>query len=257
MDKKNIFITGAASGIGRETALYFADRNWFVGITDINRQGLESLQLLIGKDNCHLEVFDVTDAKSTQTAMEAFARRTGSRLDLLFNNAGYLHFGMFEDVDLGTCHTTIDVNLKGIINCTYHALPLLKNTPCSGIINMSSTSALYGVPDLSIYSLTKRGVLAFTEALDLELKPHGIHVSDIMVPYVNTPLLDAGKEAFSVKNLGVKIEPITVAQTVWKAARTHKLHWKISPLTYVLVLIFNFLPFFKRPIIKKLLMPPG
>ena len=257
MNRKSIFVTGAASGIGRETALYFASKGWFVGINDVNSQGLESLQSQIGKENCHLALMDVTDTENTKAVMESFADRTGNRLDLLFNNAGYIKFGRFEDVDLSTCHRTLDVNLKGIVNCTHYALPLLKNTPDSRIVSMSSTSAVYGIPDHSVYSVTKRGVLAFTEVLDLELEKYGITVSDIMVPYVNTPFLDVEEEVFSIKNLGIKIQPVTVAKTVWKAAHKKKLHWKISLLTHVLVALIDHFSFLRRSIVKKLTMAPN
>lgn len=256
MDRKSIFVTGAASGIGRETALLFAQKGWFVGITDIDAGGLATLETEIGSENCHREQLDVTDPENTRAALEAFARQAGGRMNLLFNNAGMVKFGRFEDVDLPVYHQIVEVNLKGILNCTHYALPYLKTTTGARIISMASTSAVYGVPELSVYSATKRAVLALTEALDLELEKYGIIVSDILVPYVNTPFLDGQEEVYSIRKMGIKIEPVTVAHTVWKAAHQKKLHWKIGLPTYVLSAIFWLLPTVRRTIVRKLAMAP-
>jgi len=254
--RKSIFITGAASGIGRETALYFAGKGWFVGITDVNREGLESLEQQIGKENCYRSELNVVDTEATKTVMAEFGKRTGDTMHLLFNNAGIVKFGRFEEVDLAINLKMVDINLKGVLICTHSALPMLKNTPGSRVVTMSSTSNVYGIPDLSVYSAIKRGVLAITEALDIELEKYGITVSDITVPYVNTPFLEVDEEVFSIKKMGIKTQPLEVAKTVFKAAQKKKLHWKINPATYALTFIFWLLPFVKRPIIKMLTVAP-
>lgn len=256
MDRMSIFVTGAASGIGRETAQLFAQKGWFVGITDVDAEGLATLEAEIGAENCHRRQMDVTDPESTRVAMAAFARETGGQMHLLFNNAGLVKFGPFEDVELSVYHKIIDVNLKGILNCTHHALPWLKKTPGARIVSMASTSAVYGVPELSVYSATKRAVLALTEALDLELESCGIIVSDILAPYVNTPFLQVEEDVYSIKKMGIKIEAQTVAETVWKAAHRKKLHWKIGLPTYMLTGLFWLLPAVRRTIVRKLTMAP-
>ncbi len=254
--KKSIFITGAASGIGRETALFFADKGWFVGITDVDAKGLTTLENEIGKDKCHLHVMDVTDPDSVQEAIDAFALKTSGRMDLLFNNAGILYFGLFEDVPLFKSHKIIDVNIKGVLNCTHCAVKYLKNTPGARIVTMASTSAIYGIPDLSVYSATKRAVLALTEALDIEMEKHGIVVCDILVPYVSTPLLEVSEQVHSIDKLGVNLTPDVVAKTVWKAAHKNKLHWKIGISTHAMSAVFSVLPGIRRMVIKRLTLSP-
>lgn len=249
---KNILITGAASGIGRETALFFAKNGWFVGAVDLNGQGLESLEKEIGRDQCHTHSMDVTDPESVREAVTSFGDRTGGTMDVLFNNAGILKFGRFEKVDLAHSLAIVDVNLKGVIACTHSSLYLLKNTPGSRVVNMASTSAVYGIPDLSVYSATKRAVLALTEALDIELEPYGISVCDVLAPYVNTPLLETDQKVHSINKMGIKLAPIDVAKTVWKAAHKKKLHWKMGGSTHALVVLFNLLPGLRRPIVKSL-----
>lgn len=120
MDKrKTIFITGAASGIGRETALFFAREGWFAEIFDRDQEGLLSLQTDIGTDRCLLKVMDVTDPKSVAEAMEVFSEATGGRMDVLFNNAGVLQMGPNEQIPLKVQQRIVDVNLKGVLNCIH------------------------------------------------------------------------------------------------------------------------------------------
>jgi len=257
MDKrKSIFITGAASGIGRETALFFSTQGWFTGIYDINESGLSSLQAAIGKDNCITGIMNVTDVDGIEKEMRSFAAKTDGRMDVLFNCAGILKMGLNETIPLSDQHLIVDVNLKGILNCIHCALPFLKETSGAHIINMASGSILYGTPDLAVYSATKHAVRALTEALDIELERYKIILSDITPPYVNTPMVtDAEVKAYSIEKLGVPIEPIQVARTVWKASHRRKLHWNVHFLTRFAMFIFWLLPFAKRFMIKKMTMP--
>ncbi|RJP84209.1 MAG: SDR family oxidoreductase [Desulfobacteraceae bacterium] len=257
MIKKSILITGAASGIGRETALFFARKDWFVGIFDVNEAGLKTLEAEIGVSNCFSGFMDVTDTENVQTVVNAFTLKTGGKLDVLLNNAGILNFGLFENVGLKHHLQVVDVNLKGCLNCIYACLPYLKKTAGARIINLSSISSLYGVPELAVYSATKHALSAMTEALDLELEPYGIKVCDIKPPYVNTPMLSPGRNVKSMKVmnfLGGQLSAGKVTKTIWKAAHQNKLHWNIG-LTGLMVLQFWLLPFSKRFALKLLTMP--
>ncbi len=255
--RKNIFITGAASGIGRETALLFAKNGWFVGIVDVNEGGLASLASEIGEDNCLLAIMDVTDVESVAKAVEAFVGKTDGTMDVLFNNAGIASMGPNEEIPIEAQHKIVDVNFKGILNGIHVSLPHLKNTPGSRIISMCSASAIYGIPELAVYSATKHAVKGLTEALNIELEKYGIIVSDILVPYVKTPLVtDADVKAFSVEKMGVKVETAQVAETVWKAAHGSKVHWKMTGALRLLLVLFWAFPFAKRSIIKAQTISP-
>lgn len=251
--RKSIFITGAASGIGRHTALLFASRGWFVGLADIDTEGLDRLEREIGADNCRTLWLDVTDAKRYRAVIEMFTSSTGGRLDVLFNNAGILRMGRNEDIPLMQQYLTLDINVKGVLNGIHCALPALRATPDAHILTMCSTSAIYGMPELAVYSASKHAVHALTEALDLELERDGITVSDIMAPYVNTPMVTAAPtQASSVRSTGINVQPEQVAEVVWKAAHGRTRHWKVHYLTHVLVAVFALLPPLRRPVIKAL-----
>lgn len=253
MTQKSIFITGAASGIGRATALMFARRGWYVGIVDLSEDALKTLATEIGVDNCYMQVMDVTDPGSYRRAIDAFASRAGSKIDILFNNAGILRMGAIETISLEEQFRIVDINIKGVLLGIHVALPYLKRTPGARIISMCSASAFYGTPELAVYSATKHAVRALTEALNIELERDGIAVSDIIAPYVNTPMVTAAsRQAHSVASTGINVTPDQVAATVWRAAHGNKIHWKIHYSTYVTAAIFWAFPFLKRPIIKHL-----
>lgn len=255
MKQKTILVTGAASGIGRETALFFAEQGWFPGLFDVNTDGLMEVASGIGRDKCFFMKMDVTDPESVRQGMAAFSGKTGGRMDVLLNNAGILAFGQFAAVPLDTHLRIVDVNLKGCLTVIHCAIPFLKQTPGARIINMSSASSIYGVPDLSVYSATKHALSAMTEALNIELERHGIFVCDIRPPYVKTPLLESDAPVHSINRMGVRLGPEKVARAVWKAAHGKKLHWDIHT-TWLLNAFFHVMPFAGRPLVKALTMPP-
>lgn len=251
--RKSIFITGAASGIGRATALYFAQKGWFVGLFDVDEPALADLFHRIGPENACCHAVDVTRPASVQAAADTLARRTGGRLDVLFNNAGVLHMGHHHTIDIRLKKQTVDVNFTGILNGIDACFDLLRATPGARIISMSSASALYGTPELAVYSATKAAVGALTDALNIEFEALGIHVCDVMAPYVRTPLITASPTAAtSVSRLGVHITPRQVAQVVWRAAHGRRRHWQVGLVMRLLRFSTLAFPFFQRPLVKML-----
>lgn len=223
-EQQTIFITGAASGIGRATALFFAGKGWFVGLYDLNEQALASLHAEIGEENSCSQAMDVTDEQSVARAVDHFAHHSGRRMDVLFNNAGILRMGNNHTIPLLEQRRIIDINVCGILNCIACCFELLHTTSGSRIINMSSASSLAGVPQLAVYAASKAAVSSLTESLHMELGDHGIFVCDVRAPYVKTPLLDQKVRAASVEKLGVKLTAQDVARTVFTATCNRSLH---------------------------------
>jgi len=230
MSRPSIFITGAAAGIGRATALLFARQGWFVGLFDMDEAGVQALAAELGAENALAGALNVTEADAWQPALATFFART-RRLDLLLNNAGILASGPFAEIPLSRQHLIVDVNIKGVLNGCHAALPFLRQTPGARVINMASASAIYGQPSLATYSATKFAVRGFTEALDLEWAAFGIKVMDIMPLFVSTHMVD-GMNAKSLKSMGVKLTAEDVAATIWEATtytgRTPRVHWTVG-----------------------------
>ncbi|HET8708009.1 MAG TPA: SDR family oxidoreductase [Pseudomonadales bacterium] len=227
--QKAIFITGAASGIGKATAMLFAKKGWFVGLADRDEMGVRRLHQQLGTRITSFHRVDVTDFASVKEALEAFSSQTGGQLHVLLNNAGVLKVGCFEDIPLAAHHQIIDVNVKGVINCTYAAFELLKNTKGARVINMSSASAEYGSPDFASYSASKFAVRALTEALNVEWARHDITVTDVMPPFVDTPMLDgSARKSRVTSRLGVNLSAEDIANAVWESTHSNRLHRRVS-----------------------------
>jgi NADP-dependent 3-hydroxy acid dehydrogenase YdfG len=228
---RSIFITGAASGIGRATAALFAARDWLVGMVDFDAEGLRRVAAELAPKRTWLADLDVTDYAAYERTLAAFAKETGGRLDVLFNCAGVLRQSAFEDLGRDDERTILEVNVLGVTNGIHAALPFLKKTPGAHVVTMSSSAAIYGVPEEAMYSASKFAVRALTEALSLELEPHGITVCDIMPPIVHTPMVEKQRYAAAVyKNLKARgMTADQVARVVWEAAHGTRLHWLPTP----------------------------
>lgn len=249
MTRKTIFITGAASGIGKETALLFARRGWYVGLFDLNTAVLKSMEQEIGAGQCCWRRLDVTDQKEYKDALALFASKTGGRMDALFNCAGVMTMGGFAEIPLDDHIRTIDINFKGVVTGTWLSLPYLRKSEDAHVVNMCSASAMYGVPDLAVYSATKFGVKGFTEALNLELKAMGITVTDLMPLYVNTPMIQTQAiQAGSLSFMGVHTQADIIADTVWKAVHGDKVHWIPTLRNKVLYGLTKVVPFLQKPV---------
>jgi len=227
--QKSVFITGAASGIGKATALLFAKKGWFVGLADRDEVGGRRLQQQIGARHSSFHRLDVVDVASVKDALNMFCQQTGGRLHLLLNNAGVLKVGRFEEIPLAAHHQIIDVNINGVINCAYAAFEYLKNTRGARVINMSSASAEFGSPEFATYSASKFAVRALTEALNVEWARYGITVTDIMPPFVDTPMLDAGiRKSRVTLRMGVNLTAEDIASVVWESTHSNRLHQRVS-----------------------------
>ncbi len=251
MTRKTIFITGAASGIGKETALLFAKRGWYVGLFDLNTAVLKAMEQEIGAGQCCWRRLDVTDQKEYKDALALFVSKTGGKIDALFNCAGIMVMGSFEKLSLEDHLRTYDVNVKGVVMGTYLSLPYLKRAEKAHIVSMGSASAMYGVPELSTYSSSKFAVKGFTEALNIELESAGIVVTDLMPSYVNTPMISSQeKKISSLRVLGASTTPAEIAETVWKAVHGKKIHWLPTFKIKVIHFLTKIAPFLERPVMK-------
>lgn len=227
-DRKCIFITGAASGIGLATARLFAEKGWFIGGYDINENGLKELLTELGDENCITAVLDVSDREQYTAAMNQFSSTTGGRLDLLFNNAGVGAPAMFHEQSFEELMRPININLVGTINGIHLGIDLLKATDNSLCLSTASASAIFGLPGLATYSATKHGIRGLTESLSIELEHLGVRVASVLPGVTDTPILgEEGRAAAATEGPFRLIPPTDVANVVWAAYNdeSQKLHW--------------------------------
>lgn len=226
--RKTIFITGAASGMGRATAVMFASMGWFVGAYDLNQAGLDDLKAEIGAENGVFETLDVTDPGAFQAAMARFGEASGGRLDLLFSNAGIAIGGAFDEVAWDDILKVVNVNLLGVMISIRAALPLLKATPGSLCLVNASSSAIWGTAGIATYSATKHAVRGLVEALTIEFRRYGVRVADLLPGLIDTPLLsDDMRVRAPSDGMWRLVHPTEIAETVGKAYGSERLHWYV------------------------------
>ena len=227
-DRKSIFITGAASGMGRETALLFARQGWFVGALDLNQSGLDALREEIGADNGHFDVLDVTNADAFAAAIADFGIATGGKLDVLMNNAGIAVEGLFDEISWDDVMKVINVNLIGVMIGIRAGIALLKATPGSLCLTTSSSSAIWGTGGIAVYSATKHAVRGLTEALSVEFQRFGVRAADLLPGLIDTPILGDTMRAMAPTEGMWRVTPASaVAVAAWQAYHENQLHWYV------------------------------
>ncbi len=235
-ERKAIFITGGASGIGRAVAIKFAQQGWLVGLADINEKGMAETAALLPEGASISYVLDVRDGGQWKKALSAFDQATGGRLDVLFNNAGIGRGGPFDAVAEADHDLMLDVNLKGVIRGAEAGFTYLSKTPGSCLLNTASAAGIYGAPGLAVYAATKFGVRGLTESLDCEWAKYGIKVRSLMPSFIDTPILDdvggpSNRDPRDViKEAGMEISPVTlVSDAAWEAVQGERLHTTVGP----------------------------
>ena len=193
LDGKVVFISGAARGIGGETAKLMSKAGARVAIGDVLDEVGRKQAKEIDGFYVHL---DVTDEASWAAAMDATVKKYG-KLDVLVNNAGIFVGKGVEDASLDEWHKLVAVNLTGVVLGTRAALPHLKKTR-GNIVNTASIAGLVGSQLDPLYSLTKGGVTTFTKSTALEFgrKGYGVRVNSIHPGVIDT---DMGQQTFTMR----------------------------------------------------------
>ena len=188
---KTVLITGASRGIGRATALKFAQGGYGVGINYNNsKKDAESLKKEIESLGGKAEIFkaDISDSGQTAKMITEAGEKLGS-LDVLVNNAGIaLPQGLFTDFDDSDIKRIFDTNVIGMMNCTRLVIPQMVKKKSGRIMNVSSIWGEIGGSCEVIYSASKAAVIGFTKALAKELGPSGICVNCVAPGFIDTDM---------------------------------------------------------------------
>lgn len=180
--KKTILITGASSGIGKATSLYFAQQGWNVIAT---MRSPEKETELSKEPNIFVTKLEVTDPKSIETAIQQGIEKFG-HIDALLNNAGYGLRGLFETITTEKIRAQFDVNVFGVMNVTRAILPYFRKQQEGIIVNITSGVGKVPFPLVSSYTASKYAIEGFVESLAYELDSQNIKVKIIEPGYVAT-----------------------------------------------------------------------
>ena len=246
--EKAIFVTGAASGIGRATAELFSRRGWRVGLADIDEAGLATVAAGLPAERTTTHRLDVRDKVQWAEALKAFAATTGGGIDVLFNNAGVAQGGPLAEASDADIDRTIAINLAGPLYGARAAHPYLKKAG-GCLLNTASAAGIYGAAGLVPYSATKFGVRAITEGLDVEWAADGIRVRGLMPGFIDTPLIrgTVGGTNRSIREMveerGLEITPVeTVAEAAWRAVHGKRLHTPVGKTAKRLLFLSRWAP---------------
>lgn len=234
-----VLITGASTGIGRETAKYFQEKDWNVAAT---MRSPEKERELTKLPNVICPKLDVTDGKSITLALENTIKKFGS-IDVIVNNAGYSLTGVFEAATAEQLQHQYDVNVFGVMNVVRAILPYFRDKKSGTIVNISSIGGKMTLPLYSMYQSTKWAISGFSEALQFELRPFNIKVKIIEPGAVVTDFYDRSmthtkKEGLTDYNEYIKKihvvndkfvskgnHPLKTAKVIYKAATSN--NWKL------------------------------
>jgi len=183
-------ITGAGQGIGRATAIKFAKEGAKVAVCDINPASVQETVELVESAGGEAVGFrvDVTDKESITAMVDGVMKKWG-RVDTLVNNAGIVQDAQFKKMSDDQFDRVIDVNLKGVYNCTKAVVDIMlaQNSGC--ILNASSIVGIYGNFGQTNYAATKFGVIGMVKTWARELGRKGIRANAICPGFVETPIL--------------------------------------------------------------------
>ena len=188
---KVAIVTGGAKGIGFATAKRFAQEGAKVMIADVNSDAVKAAVDLIPGSEAY--VVNVTDRASIEAAVDQIMQRHG-RIDILINNAGITQDARLVKMTEAQFDAVIDVNLKGVFNCTQLVVPHMLEAGKGAVVNASSVVGIYGNFGQTNYCATKFGVIGFTKTWARELGSKGIRVNAVCPGFIATDMVKAMPE---------------------------------------------------------------
>ena len=221
MEKKTVLITGAATGIGRETAILMAQAGYDVIINYIGSQeaatAVQKECIALGSDT-KIYMADVSDYAAVEAMVAQIVKDYG-HIDVLVNNAGITKDNLMLRMSEADFDRVINVNLKGSFNCLKHVSRVMMKQRHGSIINMSSVVGLSGNVGQANYSASKAGVVGLTKTAAKELAGRGIRVNAVAPGYIDTAMTavlaqDVKDKILSHIPLGSLGTPQDVAQLV-------------------------------------------
>ena len=255
LDGRLALVTGAASGIGRASALAFARRGAGLALCDLNESGLAETAEAARRLGVEVTAQRVDVACAEE--MEAFANEVHGRtpcVDLLMNNAGVGLGGGLLDTSLEDWRWIVGINLFGVVHGIHAFVPRMVERRRGGhVVNVASMAGYVASSTLPAYATTKFAVLGLSESLREELAPHGIGVTAVCPGIINTPIVRSSRwrgraahqvvreqaaRAFERRNY----PPERVAENVLAAIQRNRAVAPISPEAWTFYYLKRFAP---------------
>ena len=228
MTEKNVLITGASRGIGRSTAILFAQNGYHVFL-NCNKSVEELKQVQEEIEKHHPKAVTLVPGNvGNPSDVRSIFREIYSHcdsLDVLINNAGIAHIGLLMDLTDEEWQQIIDTNLSSVFYCCREAVPKMVSKKSGRIINISSMWGTVGASCEAAYSASKSGIHGLTRALAKELAPSGIPVNAIACGVIDTVMnaqLDKTERQELAEEIpaGLFCSPEEIAEVIWQTVNT-------------------------------------
>lgn len=220
MAKKTVLVTGSSRGIGKAIATLFGKNGYTVvlnGSKDVQALQNTKKELIEQGIDCIAILADVSIYEQCKMLFCEIEKTYGG-VDVLINNAGIAHIGLFSDMTPEQWKKVLSVNLESVLHCTHIALKYMLHCHRGNIINISSMWGQRGASCEAVYSASKGGVDAFTKAMAKELGPSGIRVNAISCGVIDTDM----NQCFDEQEKQMMIEEISLMR-MGKAEEVAKL----------------------------------
>lgn len=214
---KRVLLTGASSGIGRETALLLGRKGARLALAALDREGLDSVSAEIRSGGGEVVTYplDLTRPEAVESVAAGTLDALGA-VDILVNNAGRNSFTPYSDEAPASIEASLRVNLLAPMLLTRRLLPHFLERQEGRIVNVGSVFGSIGFPYFTTYSVTKFGVRGFSEALRRELRGTGVTVVYVAPRATRTPMNSAFEEAAAAARMSMD-DPVVVAAKIVRA----------------------------------------
>lgn len=246
---KVIVITGASSGIGKESAIRFSKLGGSVVLVSRNKEKLEEVakELSRYKSDVLVCACDVSQKEQVAQMSRQVMDKFGS-VNVLVNNAGFGIYGNFVDLKVEDIESQMETNYLGMIYCTKEFLPKMLEQKSGHVVNVASVAASFGIPSMAAYCASKFAMLGFSESLYHELKGSGVGITVVSPIMVRTNFFD-NKSFERMPRYTMALDPKTVAKAVVRAASSPRLEIVTPQLVRIAIWFKQTLPYLINPIV--------
>jgi short-subunit dehydrogenase len=249
---KVVLITGASSGIGKESAIEFAKLGANIVLVARRKEKLEQVADELKKFKvtiltCQCDISNKDQVKEmSKTVLEKF-----DSVDILVNNAGFAIYGSVSDLTIDEIESHMETNYFGMIYCIKNFLPSMLDKQSGHIVNVASVAASFGLPGMASYCASKFAMLGFSEGLKHELKNTGVGITVVSPIMVRTNFFEHPSFEKRPKFSPISLSSKTVAKAILKAANSPRLEIIVPSVVRGVVWMKNTFPYFINPILGK------
>lgn len=246
---KIVVITGASSGIGKESALEFAKLHASVVLVSRDKNKLEEVAKELSKYQTQILVCacDISQRDQVNQMSKQVLEKFGT-VDVLVNNAGFGIYGNFNDLKAEEIESQMTTNYLGMVYCTKTFLPKMLEQKSGHIVNVASVAASFGIPGMAGYCASKFAMLGFSESLYHELKGSGIGITVVSPIMVKTNFFN--HNSFNkMPRYTTALSANTVAKAVVRAASSPRLEIVVPQFVRIAIWFKQTFPYLINPIV--------